>query len=162
VGHHRQHRKLWLAHRAIAIGHLGDALRPDHARPKHHPVAQIDRLASPSRDPRIRRHRDHEERALIARAGGDRVERPRVPLAILALELDFEDGAKHGLVPVVDDVEQDDGVGVVLDRHQLSERRLGEPRFVEPRNLDLQQLAQQAGGERRVIPDQGDHALVHQ
>jgi hypothetical protein len=24
VGHHRQHRKLWLAHRAIAIGHLGD------------------------------------------------------------------------------------------------------------------------------------------
>jgi hypothetical protein len=57
--------------------------------------------------------------------------------------------------------EQHDGVGVVLDRHELIERGLGEPRLGEMRNLDVRELAEQAGGKRRLIPDQRDHALVN-
>jgi hypothetical protein len=162
VGDDRQHGKLRLAHCSVGIGDLGDALRTYHARTKDHPVAEIDRLAGPPSDRWIGCHGDHDERALVVRAGGDGVERPRVALAILALELDFEDGAEHGLVFVVDDVEQHDGVGVVLDGHELIERGLGEPRLVEPGKLDVQEVAEQAGSKRRVVPDQRDHAFVHQ
>jgi hypothetical protein len=146
----------------VAIGHLGDALRADDAGYED-PVAELDGLAGPPCDRRVGTDHGQHERTLVTRAGGDGVERPGVPLAILALELDFEDGAQHGLVLVVDEVdEQHDGVGVVLDRHELVERRLGEPRLVELRNLDVQEVAEQAGGKRRVVPNQRDHALVHQ
>ena len=162
MGHHRQHGELRLAQRLVTIGHLGDALGADDPWYED-PVAEIDRLGGPSRDRRVGRHHGQDEPTLVARAGGDRIERPRVPLAVLALELDFEDGAEHRLLLFVEEVhEQHDGVGVVLDRHELRERCLAESRLAEPRNVDVQEVAEQAGGKRRVVPDQRDHALVHQ
>lgn len=91
------------------------------------------------------------------------IERPGEPLARIGLELDFEDHAEHRLVGVIDQVdEQHDGVGVVLDRYELMERCFGEPCLGEVRDLDVQDLAEQAGGKRGPIPNQRDDALVIQ
>jgi hypothetical protein len=51
---------------------------------------------------------------------------------------------------------------VVLDWHELVERRFRQPRSGEARYVDAQQLAQQAGGERWLVPYQRDHTLVYQ
>jgi len=51
---------------------------------------------------------------------------------------------------------------VVLDRHEVVERRLGQPGIVERRNLLVEQIAEQAGGERRLVADQRNHTLMNQ
>jgi len=99
----------------------------------------------------------------MASPRGNGVERPGELLARVGLELNFEDGAEHRLVLVVDEVdEQHDGVGVVLDRDELMERGFGEPCLGERRNLDVQEIAKQASRKRRPIPDQRDHTLMIQ
>jgi hypothetical protein len=57
--------------------------------------------------------------------------------------------------------EQHDGVGVIRDRHELAERRLGEARLVEAWNVHVEQIAKQAGGKCRLLPDQRNHAFMN-
>jgi hypothetical protein len=156
MGHHRKDRELRVAQRVGAIGNLGDVLRPDHQRAIQVAAAEVDLLAGPPGNGSIRRHDDDDERTPVARAGDDPVGRPAEQLLVVALELGLEDGAVHrsGIF------EQDDGVGAVLDRHELVECGFGEPCLREVRKLHVEQLAEQICSKRRVVPDQLEHTLV--
>lgn len=72
-----------------------------------------------------------------------------------APELGFNDHAEHRL-PID---EQHDGIGVVLDRHEVVDRRLRESGLGKPRDLDLHQL-EYVGDERRLIANQGEQTFM--
>jgi hypothetical protein len=120
------------------------------------PPAEVDRLGRAARRGGLRRHDDHHERALVPGARADRVLRPRVALAVVALELGLDDRAEHR--PVID--EQDHGVGVVLGRRDLGERGIGQPRLGERRHLGAEQLGQQIGDKLRTAADQLEHTFM--
>jgi hypothetical protein len=73
-------------------------------------------------------------------------------------KLRFEDDSEHGLA--VD--EQHHGVGAVLGRNEVVERRFGETGRGERRHGNVQELAQHIGGERGLLTHQGDNAFVKQ
>jgi hypothetical protein len=80
----------------------------------------------------------HDERTLVSRAGGDGIERPGIVLARILLQLGFDDHTENRIA--LD--EQYRRVGVILDRRDLVERRIGDPRLGEPRDADVQHPGQ--------------------
>jgi hypothetical protein len=94
----------------------------------------------------------------VSGASADGVHRPRERLVRIDSELRFDNDPEDGRI--VD--EQDDGVGPVLGRNELVERRLSQSRFSEARHGDAQQFTQEVRRELGLLTHQGDDPLVEQ
>jgi hypothetical protein len=89
-------------------------------------------------------------------AGAGCVDWPAEQLVVIALALGLDDRAQHRRVGL----EHHDRVGPELDRDELIERDIGDPSGGEPRKLDAEELTQQVGGKRRLVPDQIEDTFV--
>lgn len=140
----------------LLVGDLGNRLWAQHQRCEPRPgLPEVDGLGGPARHPGVGGDHQHAAGAAEPGAQGHGIQRPRVALVLVGVELDLHHDAEHRPAGV----EEHHEVGVILGRDDLAQVGLLQAHVLVVGQLLVQDIPQELGRQGGPVLKQQDQVI---